>query len=317
MSSVNNSTCFFIVNPRAGSGKTMSKWVPAEKLLAKLGVPFVTALTNYPHHATELAIKAAEEGFRKIFAVGGDGSLHEVFNGICKFCRESGTPSEEFYLGVVPIGSGNDWIKSTNIPNDTEDVIHIIKKASYGKMDVIKAKMNCSKISYMANIGGLGFDSHVCARVNLQKEQGRRGKMIYINALRYTLFTLKPFNISIVADGNVVYSGLCLTLGFGNGIYSGGGMKQVPLAVMDDGMIDYSIVPKAPIRKLLKLLPRLFNGTFHKSEYVISGRCKSIQVIPNDERSADIVELDGEIEGTLPLSIEYTGHSINVLKGKQ
>lgn len=316
MSHTNSNTCFFIVNPRAGSGKTMSKWVPAEKLLAKLGVPFVTALTNHPHHATTLAKEAAAEGFRKIFAVGGDGSLHEVFNGICKYCLETATPTEEFYLGVVPIGSGNDWIKSLDIPNDTEDVIHIIKKDHYTTIDVMQAKMNSSKISFMANIGGIGFDSHVCSRVNFQKESGKRGKMIYINALRYTVFKFKPINISIVADGNVVYSGDCLNIAFGNGRYSGGGMKQVPLAMLDDGMIDYSIVPKAPISKLIKQLPRLFNGSFHNSEYVISGRCKSIQVIPNDDKSVDIVELDGEIEGTLPLSIEFTGHKINVLKAE-
>ncbi len=317
MSESKSSIYYFIVNPRAGSGKTMSKWVPAEKRLTSLGIPFKTALTDHKRHAVELAKIAARLGYRKIFAVGGDGSIHEVFYGICTYCRETGTPVEDFYIGVIPIGSGNDWIKSTGVPNDTEDAIDLIKENSFGKMDVFRTKMNSTKISYMANIGGVGFDSHVCIQVNSQKERGMRGKMIYLNSLVRTIFTLKPINISLVADGNVVFTGEAFSIAFGNGKYSGSGMRQVPIAEMDDGMVDYTIIPKMSLKKLFSELPRLFRGTLHKSQYVFTGRCKSLQVVPMDAKSVDAVEFDGEVEGTLPLSIEYTGYQINILKGKE
>ncbi len=316
MSESKSLTYYFIVNPRAGSGKTMSKWVPAEKRLADFGIPFKTALTDHKRHAIELAKIAARLGYRRIFAVGGDGSLHEVFNGICTYCRETGTPVEDFYIGVIPIGSGNDWIKSTRVPNDTEDAISLIKDASFGVMDVFRTKMNCTKISYMANIGGVGFDSHVCIQVNSQKERGMRGKMIYLNSLLRTIFTLKPINISLVADGNVVYTGEVFSIAFGNGRYSGSGMRQVPIAELDDGMVDYTIIPKLSLKRIFGELPRLFKGNLHKSQYVFTGRCTSLQVVPMDSRSVDAVEFDGEVEGELPLSIEYTGHKINILKGK-
>lgn len=308
---------FFIVNPRAGSGKTMYEWLPAERKLKRLGIPCDIALTDHKRHATALAQQAAAEGYRRIIAVGGDGSLHEVFNGICRWCAATGVPTEEFLIGVVPIGSGNDWIRSLGIPNDTSEVVDLISnRERRGRMDVIRVKSSGGKTAYMANIGGVGFDSHVCERVNAQKESGRRGKLIYLNSLRYTIFNLKSIYISVVADGEVVFTGLCFSVAFGNGKYSGSGMRQVPLAVMDDLLVDYTIIPKAPIRKVLRELPRLFNGTLHQSEYVISGKCKSLQIVPMDEQSGDIFELDGEIEGLLPMSIEVTGHQINVVKGE-
>ena len=307
---------FFIVNPRAGSGKTMYEWLPAERKLKRLGIPCDIALTDHKRHATALAQQAAAEGYRRIIAVGGDGSLHEVFNGICRWCAATGVPTEEFLLGVVPIGSGNDWIRSLAVPNDTIEVVDLIRRNSFGRMDVMRVKSSGGRTAYMANIGGVGFDSHVCKRVNTQKESGRRGKLIYLNSLRYTIFNLKSINISVVADGEVVYTGLCYSVAFGNGRYSGSGMRQVPLAVLDDGLLDYTIIPKTPLLKVVKELPRLFNGTLHQSVYVISGKCRSLQIVPMDEQSNDIFELDGEIEGLLPMSIEVTGHMINVIKGE-
>ena len=307
---------FFIVNPRAGSGKTMYEWLPAERRLKRLGIPCDIAMTDHKRHATALAQHAAAEGYRRIIAVGGDGSLHEVFNGICRWCAATGVPTEEFLIGVVPIGSGNDWIRSLGVPNDTTEVVNMIHRRSSGVMDVMRVKSSGGKTAYMANIGGVGFDSHVCKRVNAQKESGRRGRLIYLNSLRYTIFNLKSIYISVVADGEVVFTGLCYSVAFGNGKYSGSGMRQVPLDVMDDGLLDYTIIPKTPLLKVVRELPRLFNGTLHQSEYVISGKCRSLQIVPMDEQSGDIFELDGEIEGWLPMSIEVTGHQINVIKGE-
>lgn len=307
---------YFIVNPRAGSGKTMYEWLPAERRLKRLGIPCDIAMTDHKRHATALAQHAAAEGYRRIIAVGGDGSLHEVFNGICRWCAATGVPTEEFLIGVVPIGSGNDWIRSLGVPNDTTEVIDLISRNSCGSMDVMRVKSSGGRTAYMANIGGVGFDSHVCKRVNTQKESGRRGKMIYLNSLRYTIFNLKSIYISVVADGEVVFTGLSFSVAFGNGRYSGSGMRQVPLAVMDDGLLDYTIIPKTPLLKVVRELPRLFNGTLHQSEYVIGGKCRSLQIVPMDEQSGDIFELDGEIEGWLPMSIEVTGHQIRVIKGE-
>ena len=305
---------YFIVNPRAGSGRTMSQWVPAEKLLEQKGVPFVTALTDHKKHAEELAREAAAAGYRRIAAVGGDGSLHEVLGGICSWCEESDTDPGEFWLAVVPIGSGNDWIKSCGVPDDVDEVVKLIAQESFGRMDVVRATSRDGRVTFMANCAGTGFDSHVCERVNRQKERGLRGRMIYLKALRYTIFHLKPINIIVRADDKEVFSGEVYSLATGNGPWSGGGLRQVPLARNDDGQLDYMIVPRAPLLKLVREVPRLLAGTAHESELILTGRCTTLQIAPLDEASADLVEFDGEVEGRLPMIIALPGQQIRVLK---
>lgn len=306
---------YFIVNPRAGSGVAMSEWFPVEQTLTIKRIPFVTAMTDHKNHAVSLAHDAASKGYRRIAAVGGDGSLHEVLEGICTYCAETGTAPEEFYLAVVPIGSGNDWIKSCHVPNEIETVIDLIIKDSFGWMDVVRAVSKGGRIHYVANGAGIGFDSHVCDRVNRQKERGMRARMIYLNALRYTFFHLKPVRIVVWEDGAAVFAGEAYSLAIGNGPWSGGGMRQVPLATNDDGQLDYMIVPKAKLYKLFKEVPRLFSGTAHESSLIYSGRCRNLRITTLDEASEDIIEYDGEVEGQLPVTFEITGSKIHVLKG--
>lgn len=309
---------YIIVNPHAGSGKTMFQWIPAEKRLQELGIQFNTVFTTHKRHAEQLAAIAARQGYRRIMAVGGDGSIHEVFNGVVRWCEESGTDPSEFYLAVSPIGSGNDWIKAFGVPNDAFQVAELIAEESFSKQDIVKVVSdNGAKTTYMANIGGFGFDSHVCVRVNRQKEHGKRSNLIYVNALRYTIFHLHPVNVSFEADGKLIYSGKTLSMAMGTGPYSGGGMKQVCLADPSDGILDVLVVPKLSIGRILKEMPRLFKSTINESEYIYYLRCKTLKVIPLDDSSADVFELDGEIEGNLPLEISVLERQINVLCGKK
>ena len=198
------STLFFIVNPRAGSGKTMCEWLPAEKELERAGVRYVTAMTDHKRHATSLAMEACQQGYRKIIAVGGDGSLHEVFNGICRWCDNSNCDISDFYIGVIPIGSGNDWIKSLGVEKDAKAALECVCRSEYRMMDVIRVESSGSRVCYMANVGGTGFDSHVCLRVNSQKESGKRGKLIYLNSLIYTIATLRSIRVACYADAQMV-----------------------------------------------------------------------------------------------------------------
>ncbi len=300
---------YCIINPHAGSGKTMSEWAVAEKLLTELHVPYKTTLTNYKFHATLLADEAAQHGYRKLLAVGGDGSVHEVLNGILRYCDASGAAPEDFRLAVIPIGSGNDWIKSTGIPHDTESVVNLLAAGSFREQDVVRVETS-EGVRYMANVGGTGFDSHVCQRVNRQKEQGRRSATIYATALMHTIRVIRPFRGKLTADGQTVFEGDIYSVALGNGKYSGGGMRQVPDADMNDGLLDYMAVPKAPIYRLIKDVSRLFNGTLNQSALVVSGRCRTLEVTAD---RADLVEVDGEIAGNLPLKVSVTGSKIKVL----
>ena len=307
------STLFFIVNPRAGSGKTMCEWLPAEKELERAGVRYVTAMTDHKRHATSLAMEACQQGYRKIIAVGGDGSLHEVFNGICRWCDNSNCDISDFYIGVIPIGSGNDWIKSLGVEKDAKAALECVCRSEYRMVDVIRVDSSGSRVCYMANVGGTGFDSHVCLRVNSQKESGKRGKLIYLNSLIYTIATLRSIRVACYADGKMVFSGDCYSIALGNGRYSGSGMRQVPAAEIDDSLVDYLIIPRLPLGRIMLEAPRLFTGTINESRFVISGQCKSFKVMPLDSESEDVLELDGELEGRLPMSVEVLPSRIRVM----
>ena len=309
---------YCIVNPHAGSGKTMSEWAVAEERLTALSVPYKTSLTNYKFHAEKLAFEAAAHGYRKILAVGGDGSVHEVMNGVLRFCAETEAAPEDFTLAVIPIGSGNDWIKSLGIPHDTRAAVDLIVEGHFSRQDVVRVETDLlspeassPRVSYMANIGGVGFDSRVCERVNALKEQGKRSRLIYLGALLSTLFHTRAFHACLKADGETVFDGEAYSVAFGNGRYSGGGMRQVPLSEIDDGLLDYMIVPKAPLWRLLTQLPRLYNGTVNQSGLLISGRCHELEMTGDN-----IVEIDGEVIGNLPLRLTMTGRQIGVPVGK-
>ena len=291
----------------------MKYWVPAERLLKEYNIPFYTVYTTHKHHATQLAAVAARRGYRKIMAVGGDGSIHEVFDGVLGWCETSGVDPSEFYLAVAPIGSGNDWIKSFGIPRDVEKVIGLLAKGKFVQEDVVKLTADEGKVSYMANIGGFGFDSHVCQRVNAQKERGLRSSRIYLTSLIYNIFHIPVQNVAIYCDDELVFKGAIYDMALGNGSYCGGGMQQCSIADPTDGILDAMVVPVVSFGRLLAELPRIYNHTVHESKYILYLRGKKIRIEPLDEKSRDIVELDGEIVANLPVTVEVTGQHVNVL----
>lgn len=288
---MDNSTIWLaVVNPHAGSGRTASEWKKAEQMLISRGIAFTCRMTDCRQHATEIACRAAEEGYRRFIAVGGDGTIHEVLGGIaCAIgnARLNGGKMDlsEFYLAVIPVGSGNDWIKAHGITHDTASVVGLIEKGSFALQDIAKVTvlehsrgkeggdmLVPGPYSYMVNIGGAGLDARVCDRVNYQKNHGKKGRMLYINSLVYNLVHGDIFNVSIECDGNVVYDGECLSVAFGIGQYSGGGLRQTPDAVTDDGLLDYTVIPPVSVMEMLKDGPRLFNGTFTKADFLVCGR---------------------------------------------
>ena len=308
---------YIVINPHAGSGKTMAEWAIAEERLAELGIPYETAFTGYKAHAKQLAYNAAAKGYRRMLAVGGDGSIHEIFTGVLTYCEIAGVDPEEFYFGVIPIGSGNDWIKTLGVPHDTLKVADIVQHGLFRREDVVRVKSSGDRVCYMANIGGIGFDSHVCERVNAKKERGRRSKRIYVNALIQTILHLKRFQAEVICDDETVYSGPCFSIALGNGPYSGGGMLQTAEAVIDDGLLDVLVIPVMSVFKIIKEVRRVFDGTTSSSPMMIYRKCKCLRIVPLNSKSEDIVEVDGEIEGNLPLEVTLSGHQTNVIKGSK
>lgn len=218
-----------VVNPHAGSGRTISEWGKAERLLDEKEIAYECRRSGGGHNASMIAYHAARDGYRRFIAVGGDGTVHDVLSGVMNAIGESADMSiADFTLAVIPIGSGNDWIKAHGIPHDTESVVELIASGSFSNQDVVKvcvtdpAGVNAAaETSYMVNVGGVGFDAHICERVNRQKSEGKSGRLLYVKSLLYNLFHYKPSRMRVECDGKVVFDGPCFSIAFGIGKYSG------------------------------------------------------------------------------------------------
>ena len=303
---------YIIVNPRAGSGKTLSGWAEAERRLLERGVPFTSVFTRYKSHARELALQAARDGYRRLLAAGGDGSVHEMFSGVLDFCTESGVPAEEFTLGNIPIGSGNDWLRSLGVPREISTVVDLVADGKRRMQDVVSVTNSRGEVCCMANVGGAGFDSQVCERVNARKERGHRSRWIYLGSLIVTILKLKRLKVVISGDGEILHSGPYYSVALGNGPYSGGGMLQTASAKHDDGLVDVMIVPVMSLMRIMREVHRLFDGTTPQSSSLIYRQCREISIRPLDA-STRVVEVDGEIEGAIPVTVSVTGSKVGVV----
>ena len=311
-----------VVNVFAASKKAGSVWKKAASCLEEAGVTYKAQFTGGKYNATELSRKAAEGGYRKFIAVGGDGTIHDVLNGIAEFVQgTSDVVLSDFTLAVLPVGSGNDWVKSVGVSRDIWQAVSYIAAGNTGRQDVVKVSIldisdpNAEplSVSYMSNIGGVGLDARVCEIVNRKKERGKRGKKLYVTALLYCIKHRVPIRAKVVCDGAEVFSGKYLSIAFGIGKYSGGGMRQTPDALMDDGLLDVTVIPDIPIWKIAKEVPKLFTGKFNTVDVLTLAKCREVYVLPESEADAEPVEVDGEVVGRAPVKMEILDQQINVI----
>lgn len=311
-----------VVNVFAASRKAGSVWKRAAAMMEAAGVPYKAKFTGGAFNAIEIARNACAAGYRKFVAVGGDGTVHDVLNGIAGYVAEAGSGAtfSDFTLGVVPLGSGNDWVKSTGVPKDLQKAVDIIAAGHTGHQDVVKVSvLDPSDLqtsvtdSYMVNVGGVGLDARVCEIVNRKKERGYRGKQLYVSALLYCIRHRVPIRARILCDGVEVFSGKYLSIAFGVGKYSGGGMRQTPLAELGDGLLDVTVIPDISLWTIAKEIPKLFTGKFHTVPVLTQAKCRQVLVLPYNDADAELVEVDGEVVGRAPVRMEVVPEHINVV----
>ncbi len=306
-----NDKWFAIVNPQAGSGRGKADWPEIQKLLAEKGVDFDFALTEKKYHAVELTVKAITSGYRKILAVGGDGTLNEVVNGI--FIQKL-VDTKDVLVGVIGIGTGNDWQRMYALPVSYSDKIDAIKASKnflqdVGRVDYFESRYPQSR--YFANAAGIGFDAQVALSTNKLKESGKSGKVLYIFSLIKTLFSYKSTIVSVVIDKDQV-GGKIFSLTLGIGKYNGGGMMQVPNALADDGLFDVTIIRHIRRGDVIRNIYRLYNGTILKHPKISGHQAKKIVI---SSKPPVNLEVDGESLGTSPFTFTIVPQSINVVVG--
>ncbi|RPJ26529.1 MAG: diacylglycerol kinase family lipid kinase [Chloroflexi bacterium] len=252
--------------------------------------------TVYPGHAIELAKQAGEQGYEKVIAMGGDGTVHEVINGFMKV-RERRRP----VLGVVPAGSGNDFSHAIGASrNPTEALFRALDgEPSPVDLGLLTDEQN-EKKEYFDNTVGIGFDTVVTIRSH--KLPVLRGFLIYLTAVIQTiLLNHNSMTMQIeTEDQKWQQSNLLLTMC--NGPREGGGFMLAPEAKVDDGILHYAMIKSVSRLMMFRLIPEVMKGTHGRFKEVTMGSCKKMSVVADRPM---YIHTDGEI---------YSGFGTDVRK---
>ncbi|MBN2612003.1 MAG: diacylglycerol kinase family lipid kinase [Bacteroidales bacterium] len=301
-----------IVNPNAGRGLGKKDWRIISELLKEYKISYKAQFTEYKKHAIELAKEGIANGYRKIIAVGGDGTMNEIVNGCF---LQTVCPSTDITLSIVTVGTGNDWGKMFGIPTDYNGAVKVISVGNAFLQDtgVVYYYHGAHREQrYFINIAGLGFDAVVVRRTNIQKEKGRKGKLLYFWNLLTTLIFYRHTQTEVMIDGNKI-SEKVFTISLGIGKYSGGGMMQTPDAIPDDGLFDITIIKKISRRNVIKSLKMLYNGTILEHPLTMGYKGRDIII---DADPLIHVEADGETLGHSPIEFSILPRSIHVIYNK-
>lgn len=265
-----------ICNPTAGNGRGKKEGSKIDETLRRQGRACSLLLTEYPGHATALAKKAIEDGAELVLSVGGDGTAYEVASGLLG----SSTP-----LGIIPAGTGNDFVKTIGVPMQPEKALehvlsHPAKKTDVGEMN---GKMFLNEI-------GTGFDVSVLDYAAKAKKYCR-GLLPYLYGVIKTMFRFRSIPITFSVDGGESVTLDAFVAGAANGGMIGGGIPIAPEAMADDGLLDVVIVGKVERKKLISRLIGLMRGKILSFPETHFFRAQTVSFSAPDMR----VNVDGEI----------------------
>ena len=309
-----NNKWLVVVNPKASVGKSEKDWPLIKQILVNEGIEFDDVLTEYPRHAIEIVRNAiVEKGYRKFISVGGDGTNNEVINGI--FTQDV-VPTTEITMAALPIGTGNDWRRTFDIPLEYEAVVKIIKAGHTFAHDIGKLTYyndGDPKIRYFLNAAGTGLDEMVCNTTNIMKRNGKEGTIRYLISVVKCLFKYKITHVQVTVDDEMVFDDNILSISIGNCKYNGGGMMMMPNAIPDDGLFDITVIRKVSIFKFAANVKNIYDGTFIKKlNEVKTFRGKRIRIVSIPPHKL-MVETEGENLNNSPFDFEILPKAINMV----
>ena len=295
---------FIVVNPSSGNTNFKKSWKTITHFLKLKNINFSYSFTEYRKHEVILVDKAIEQGYRNIISVGGDGTLHHVVNGIMK---QRYIKTSKIKLGVIPLGTGNDWIKTYNIPNSIKKSIDIIVKNNTILQDIGCIKLSNGKKEYFNNLAGTGYDGYVVKNLNYLK---KIGSLAFIVSGLYSLFFYKKkYEIKV---NNLSLNKKCLMILVGLCKYSGGGLQITKDPNPFDGLLDITVVKDFSFFELLFNIPNLYNGKIVYHKKVTNYKTKKI-IVKNISNTSSLIEADGEIIGINSFNISIFTKAIQFI----
>jgi YegS/Rv2252/BmrU family lipid kinase len=291
---------FIIANPIAGNLNFSKQWKKIKQLFDNKKIHFSFAFSNYSEHEIKLVQNAIQKGFRNIISIGGDGTLHHIVNGIMlqKYVKAS-----DITIGVIPLGTGNDWIKTYNIPNNIEKAINIISKKKIILQDigVIETK---NKKYYFNNVAGIGYDGYIVHRLKSLKYLGSIAYLL--SGLSSLLFYKKSF-LKIIFNNKTIKTNCLMTL-IGICKFSGGGMQFTKEVNTNDGLFDITIAKNLTFFDLISNIHKLYNGEIIHHKKIETYKTKEISIISKNSKS--FIQADGELIGTGQMKVKIIKSAI-------
>lgn len=304
-----NTFWFVIINPTSGNGKSKKNIPKILFLLNKNDVAFKHVITTQANHEFELVQNAIKSGFRKIVSIGGDGTLHNIINGIM---HQKEVDSSKIKIAVIPVGTGNDWVKTYGITTNINSCLSIIKEENTIYQDI--GKINLTKnnsVIYFNNLAGIGFDGYV---VNLINKYKKLGSLSYLIGALIGFSTYKPIELEIVFNSKKIKVVTLMTL-IGLCKYSGGGMQLTKNSNPTDGLLDITIIKNLGLGLVLLNILNLFNGKIVDHKKVNTYKTSEINVSILGNTTA-FIQADGELINSSNFNITLIPKAIQIIVPK-
>jgi YegS/Rv2252/BmrU family lipid kinase len=280
-----------IYNPNSGGGKGAKLYPQIHKSLNNAGHTVIPYRTLYRFHALEIAKHIDLNACNLVLAVGGDGTAHEVLNGLMQ-----NTSSDKHPLfGLIPVGTGNSFSKDLNF-KDWKDGIKAVSEGKEVDVDIMKI-ISDGVAHYSMNCTGFGFVADVNVLGNKMKKF--IGKTAYTVGALIEILRFKPHHCKIEVDGVLhEYNGVLTN--FSNSVWIGGNMKISPTSIINDGLVECLVLRDLSKRKLMKVFPKVFDGTHLEIDEFEIFQGKHFKAWSDPVK---ITNPDGEMYGVTPLEI--------------
>jgi len=295
-----------IVNPRSANRSTGRNWPKLRKRLQEVLPPFRAARTEGPGDAVRLAARAAGR-YEVVVAVGGDGTIGEVANGL--LANGAGGTA----LGALPGGTGSDFVRTLGIPRDIDKAASVLARGDRRKIDVGRATFTDfsgeRSSRWFVNAAEVGMGAMVCHEVN-RAQRRLSGPPAFWWAILTTMRRYQPALAKVVIDGSPARELMLNNAWIANGCYTGGGMRTAPRARLDDGLLDAVVVKHVAGWRRIAGLPKLRSGTFVDSPEVEYRQAARVEFAAE---AAILVETDGDAVGTTPAAFEAVPGRLTVV----
>lgn len=300
----------FIVNPHSAGGKTGRRWPELRATIQEAIGVFEERFTRGPQEATRLCREGLAAGAELVVAVGGDGTINEVVNG---FFDETGPIAPAATFGVVPAGTGGDFIKTLGVPRDVARAAAALKAApraiDVGRLRYVDTEGQPA-LRYFINVAGFGIGGLVDRYVN-RSSKALGGKISFALATLRAAAAYKNATVRLLLDGAPAKEGRIYNVAVANGRFFGGGMQVAPNAELDDGLFDVVTLGDFGFGDLLLRGLDIYSGKHLRNPKVTVERVRRLEAIPQDGVEV-LLDVDGEALGRLPATFELLPGALKV-----